>query len=103
MVKAAIFMGDPRFEAGASYEIGTCTNGGVRLPQKLNFPHNLLANCICNSLLRVQRAIAAVVDLKFSLTVIPLILTAATAIMRPLTGSMLMFTGRGQFPSLSPS
>ncbi|EHK45513.1 uncharacterized protein TrAtP1_002886 [Trichoderma atroviride] len=28
MVKAAIFMGDPRFEYGASYEIGTCRLGG---------------------------------------------------------------------------
>lgn len=103
MVKAAIFMGDPRFEAGASYEIGTCTAGGVRLPQKLDFPHNLLANCIYNSLLRVHRALVAAVDLKFSRTVILPIRIAAMAIMRPLTGSMLMSMGRGQFPLLSPS
>lgn len=30
-VKAAIFMGDPLFRAGLSYEVGTCEAGGVRL------------------------------------------------------------------------
>jgi acetylxylan esterase len=29
MIKAAIFMGDPRFEHGFSYEVGTCLAGGV--------------------------------------------------------------------------
>lgn len=29
MVKAAIFMGDPRYVAGLSYEVGTCTAQGV--------------------------------------------------------------------------
>lgn len=28
-IKAAIFMGDPRFVAGLSYEVGTCKAGGV--------------------------------------------------------------------------
>ncbi|KAJ5682767.1 Acetylxylan esterase At 0.90 angstrom resolution [Penicillium macrosclerotiorum] len=28
MVKAAIFMGDPMFRAGLSYDVGTCTAGG---------------------------------------------------------------------------
>lgn len=28
-VKAAIFMGDPRFIAGLPYEVGTCKAGGV--------------------------------------------------------------------------
>lgn len=32
MVKAAIFMGDPMFRAGLSYDVGTCAAGGVRLP-----------------------------------------------------------------------
>ena len=32
MVKAAIFMGDPRWEYGLSYEVGTCKAGGVSLP-----------------------------------------------------------------------
>ena len=31
-IKAAIFMGDPRFEAGAPYNVGTCEAGGVCLP-----------------------------------------------------------------------
>jgi len=26
-IKAAIFMGDPRFEAGAPYDVGTCKAG----------------------------------------------------------------------------
>lgn len=30
-VKAAIFMGDPLFRAGLSYEVGTCAAGGVSL------------------------------------------------------------------------
>lgn len=29
MIKAAIFMGDPRYEYGFSYEVGTCRAGGV--------------------------------------------------------------------------
>lgn len=28
-IKAAIFMGDPRFEVGAPYNVGTCKAGGV--------------------------------------------------------------------------
>jgi acetylxylan esterase len=28
-VKAAIFMGDPLFSAGLSFEVGTCAAGGV--------------------------------------------------------------------------
>jgi acetylxylan esterase len=32
MVKAAIFMGDPMFRAGLSYDVGTCAAGGVRHP-----------------------------------------------------------------------
>jgi acetylxylan esterase len=28
-IEAAIFMGDPRFEASASYDVGTCEAGGV--------------------------------------------------------------------------
>lgn len=32
-VKAAIFMGDPRFVAGLSYEVGTCKAGGVSTPE----------------------------------------------------------------------
>jgi acetylxylan esterase len=32
MVKAAIFMGDPMFRAGLSYEVGTCAAGGVCSP-----------------------------------------------------------------------
>lgn len=31
MIKAAIFMGDPRYVAGLSYEVGTCTASGVSL------------------------------------------------------------------------
>lgn len=29
MIKAAIFMGDPLFKAGLSYDVGTCAAGGV--------------------------------------------------------------------------
>lgn len=31
-IKAAIFMGDPRFEVGAPYNVGTCKAGGVSTP-----------------------------------------------------------------------
>lgn len=31
MIKAAIFMGDPRYEYGFTYEVGTCRAGGVSL------------------------------------------------------------------------
>jgi acetylxylan esterase len=32
MIKAAIFMGDPRYISGLSYEVGTCRAGGVWPP-----------------------------------------------------------------------
>lgn len=32
MIAAAIFMGDPRYVAGLSYEVGSCSAGGVSLP-----------------------------------------------------------------------
>lgn len=34
-IKAAIFMGDPRFVSGLSYEVGTCEAGGVSGPFRL--------------------------------------------------------------------
>lgn len=103
MVKAAIFMGDPRFEYGASYEIGTCKLGGVCVPHKHDALCSSLTDFICNSLLRVQRASRAVMDLKFSRIVIHPTLIAAKAMMRALTRPMSMSMGRAQFPLLSPS
>lgn len=88
MVKAAIFMGDPRFEYGFSYEVGTCKLGGVRVYPKHDFLCGLLTDFICNSLLRVQRASRAVVDLKSSRTVTLPIHIAAKALMRALMGRM---------------
>jgi acetylxylan esterase len=32
MVKAAIFMGDPRYVKGLPYNVGTCQTQGVRTP-----------------------------------------------------------------------
>ena len=29
MIKAAVFMGDPRYISGLSYNVGTCTSHGV--------------------------------------------------------------------------
>lgn len=29
MIKAAIFMGDPRWQYGLAYQVGTCRAGGV--------------------------------------------------------------------------
>lgn len=39
MVKAAIFMGDPRYVAGLSYDVGTCTAHGVSIISRSNRPH----------------------------------------------------------------
>lgn len=103
MVKAAIFMGDPRFEYGASYEIGTCKLGGVRISHKHGPLHGSLADLFCNSLLRVQRATRAAMDLKFSRIVILPILIAAKAMMRALTRRTSMSMGRARFPLLRPS
>lgn len=38
-IKAAIFMGDPRYIYGLSYEVGTCTAGGVSEPDKSRLHH----------------------------------------------------------------
>jgi hypothetical protein len=35
MIKAAIFMGDPRYRYGFTYDVGTCTAYGVSHP----YPH----------------------------------------------------------------
>lgn len=32
MIKAAIFMGDPRWQYGLAYQVGTCRAGGVSFP-----------------------------------------------------------------------
>ncbi len=41
MIKAAIFMGDPRYIHGLSYEVGTCQAQGVSYP----LLHPFLASC----------------------------------------------------------
>lgn len=103
MVKAAIFMGDPRFEYGASYEIGTCKLGGVRAPHKHGPLRGSLTDLFCNSLLRVQRATRAAMDLKFSRIVILPILIAAKGMMRALMRRTSMSMGRARFPLFKPS
>lgn len=40
-IKAAIFMGDPRYVAGLSYEVGTCEASGVGSPSPLPIPSPL--------------------------------------------------------------
>ena len=37
MIVAAIFMGDPRFIAGVSYDVGTCEAGGVRFLLSISY------------------------------------------------------------------
>jgi acetylxylan esterase len=37
MIKAAIFMGDPRYIAGLPYNVGTCRAGGVS--KTFSFPY----------------------------------------------------------------
>lgn len=44
MVKTAIFMGNPRFEYGASYEVGTCRLGGVCVSPDMAILCGLLTN-----------------------------------------------------------
>lgn len=39
-IKAVILMGSPRYVAGLSYNVGTCTAQGVSLPQHHQLPHN---------------------------------------------------------------
>jgi hypothetical protein len=45
MIKAAIFMGDPRYRYGFTYDVGTCTAYGVSHPyphQKYSFIYSWL-------------------------------------------------------------
>lgn len=49
-VKAAIFMGDPHFLSGLSYEVGTCKAGGVSFSSFFFFAFFaccLLLVCVC--------------------------------------------------------
>ena len=44
-IKAAIFMGDPRYETGAPYNVGTCKAGGVRkISQYPSLQYPLISN-----------------------------------------------------------
>ncbi|KAF3399341.1 hypothetical protein DPV78_006866 [Talaromyces pinophilus] len=50
MVKAAIFMGDPLFRAGLSYEVGTCTAGGFdERPAGFSCPSASLIQSYCDA------------------------------------------------------
>lgn len=44
MIKAAIFMGDPRHIAGLSYNVGTCSASGVSL-ESCQSAHSLSSRC----------------------------------------------------------
>lgn len=44
MVKAAIFMGDPRAQYGLAYQVGTCRAGGVSISRYL-IPHSPVFEC----------------------------------------------------------
>lgn len=51
MVKAAIFMGDPRYVSGLSYGVGTCTAGGVSHQNMTPFCCNVVfgsTDCVCS-------------------------------------------------------
>lgn len=80
MIKAAIWMGNPRFISGLSYQVGTCKAQGVRsLPPLLPsmFPIILTRE---NSSHRVQQASSALQQLKSSPTATQQTHTAATAL-----------------------
>jgi hypothetical protein len=52
MIKAAIFMGDPMYHYGLSYDVGTCTAGGVSQPSLL--PNSTIHRRIIESILTFQ-------------------------------------------------
>ncbi|KAF7157655.1 hypothetical protein CNMCM5623_002029 [Aspergillus felis] len=50
MIKAAIFMGDPRFVAGLPYNVGTCTTGGFdRRPAGFSCPSASKIKSYCDA------------------------------------------------------
>lgn len=91
MIKAAIFMGDPRFVAGKSYDVGTCEAGGVS-------PHSdtgrqLLANLLSSSPL-VQLALLVHLGVSSNLIVMLRIPTAAMGTTRLRIRDMAANMGR---------
>ena len=81
MVKAAIFMGDPMFKAGLSYDVGTCAAGGVCFS---HFPCSgqSMTLTVWYSLMHAPLASTVLRLVRSSLIVMLRIRTAAMATMR---------------------
>jgi len=85
MIKAAIFMGDPRYISGLPYNVGTCTAKGVSLH---SVSSNLLQTNYLNSSLHDQLASPAQSHPQLNRTATPQTRTAAMATMPMLINSM---------------
>lgn len=96
-IKAAIFMGDPRFEVGAPYNVGTCKAGGVcsNPARGVHVSFCCDANQVSSSLrVRLDR-LAAPTTARSSPTVMLRIPTAAmAATLRPTTATVLSMETR---------
>ena len=85
MIKAAIFMGDPRYISGLPYNVGTCTAKGV---SNLSVSSNLLQSNYLNSSLLAQLASPAQLHPQSSRIATLQTHTAATETMPMLTNNM---------------
>lgn len=102
-VKAAIFMGDPRFKAGAPYNVGTCKAGGFDQRSGECGAYNSKIKSYCDvstasietPLGRVLRQVDA--DRLLLTSRLPT-LTAATVATRRLTRATLPSTARRRWP-----
>jgi hypothetical protein len=91
MIKAAIFMGDPRYQYGLAYNVGTCRAGGVRtsLPYQMTYLLTLE-----HSSLPVLPASSAPTQARSSPTATPRTPTAATETMPTIISNTSASTAR---------
>jgi acetylxylan esterase len=87
-IKAVIFMGNPRFEVGAPYNVGTCKAGGVSRPVTSQRVLIYLTSNNRSLTLVLPVRLVALTTTRSSRTATHRIHIAATAVMRLLTRGM---------------
>lgn len=87
-IRAAIFMGDPRYVHGLPYNVGTCATQGVRILLKRASEIRLLTLLFFISSIPVRSASTVLMRPRSSLTAMPQTHTAATETTRILTKAM---------------
>ena len=103
MIKAAIFMGDPRWQYGLAYQVGTCRAGGVSPPAHVfRMTETIVANPYFSSMLALLDS-SAPTRARSNPTVTPQTPTAVLATVKLPTRAMSASTANRLLPSSTAS